>query len=130
MAGKTTGAKAAKKPAPKRKPPVKKTVEAPDPMRQGASVVADDDGSAGEEAVRKALTSNDTVRFYVPRDPTSGDDQYFERSINGHIIRLKAVEIRELPLWLVEFIEERISIQRLNESAYDEFKTKNGKLLQ
>lgn len=130
MATKNTGAKTTNKPSPKRKAPAKKVVEAPEPVQQDAPPVEDDDNVVGEEAVRKALTSNDTVRFYVPRDPTSGDDQYFERSINGHIIRLKAGEVRELPLWLVEFIEEHISIQRVNESAYGEYKTQKGKLLQ
>lgn len=84
----------------------------------------------GEAAIVRQLSSTDMVRFYVPRDPTSGDEQFFERSINGHVIRLRAGEVRTLPLWLVEYIEERITIQRISNSAYDEFKTKNGKLLQ
>lgn len=84
----------------------------------------------GEAAIVRELQGTEMVRFYVPRDPTSGDEQFFERSINGHVIRLRAGEVRTLPLWLVEYIEERITIQRISNSAYDEFKTKNGKLLQ
>lgn len=84
----------------------------------------------GEAAIVRELQSTDMVRFYVPRDPTSGDERFFERSINGHVIRLRAGEVRTLPLWLVEYIEERVTIQRISNSAYDEFKTKNGKLLQ
>lgn len=134
MASKSTGTKtAAKKRAPAKKTaPVQKAVREPEPAVASAAKQEPDvePVADGEAAIIKELQSGDMVRFYVPRDPSSGDEQFFERSINGHIIRLRAGEVRTLPLWLVEFIEERISIQRLSERSYDDFKTKNGKLLQ
>lgn len=122
MATKSTGTKA---PA-KKRAPAKKTTPAAKVEKASEPVVETD----GEAATIAEMQQEEKVRFYVPRDPTSGDEEYFERSINGTFIRLRAGEIRTLPLSLVEFIEERINIQRMSERAYDAYKTKNGKLLQ
>lgn len=128
MASKATGAKTATK----KRTPAKKPAPAPKVEKEPVPVVTPkpEPEADGEAAIVHELESGDMVRFYVPRDPSSGDEQYFERSINGRIIRLRAGEVLTLPLWLVEFIEERISIQRISERAYDAYKTKNGKLLQ
>lgn len=62
------------------------------------------------------------IRFHVPRDSTSGDGYAFERSINGHFIRLKAGDTVELPEYIVKFIEKSLTIQRISEKKYDMYK--------
>lgn len=62
------------------------------------------------------------IRFHVPRDSTSGDGYAFERSINGHFIRLKAGDTVELPEYIVKFIEKSLTIQRISDKKYDMYK--------
>ena len=115
-----TNTSSKKKPATARKPA---SAAKPEEPKAPAAVQEEPDGT---EAVKEALSSGDLVRFYVPRDPSNGDSNFFERSINGHILRLKAGTVMELPLWLVEFVESRLEIQRLSNEEYARFTSDSG----
>lgn len=114
-----------------RKPAQAKQPEIPEELKNAAQPPIQPqpeipEAADGADAVKQALASNDLVRFYVPQDPTNGDRMFFERSINGHILRLKAGTVMELPLWLVEFIESRLEIQRLSDAEYEAYTRESG----
>ena len=77
-------------------------------------------------AIKESQDKKDLVRFYIPKEAGIGD-AYFERSFNGHIIRLKVGRIVELPRFLVDYIESCINIRRLSEEKASVYQQGNGK---
>lgn len=78
------------------------------------------------EAIKESQDKNDLIRFYIPKELSSGSD-FFERSFNGHVIRLKVGKVVELPQFLVDYIEGCIEIRRLSEEQASPYKTGAGK---
>lgn len=85
-----------------------------------------DGDKAFAKAIQKSQSENDLIRFYVPKDISIGGE-YFERSFNGHIIRLKVGSVVELPRFLVDYIESCINIRRLTEEKAKIYQTGAGK---
>lgn len=77
-------------------------------------------------AIKESQDKKDLVRFYIPKELGSGGD-YFERSFNGHIIRLKVGQIVELPEFLVDYIEGCIEIRRLTDERASAYQRGAGK---
>lgn len=77
-------------------------------------------------AIKESQDKKDLIRFYIPKEVSIGGD-YFERSFNGHIIRLKVGRIVELPRFLVDYIESCIQIRRLSEEKASVYQQGSGK---
>jgi len=77
-------------------------------------------------AIKESQNEKDLIRFYIPKEISPGND-YFERSFNGHIIRLKVGQIVELPKFLVDYIESRIEIRRESDRRTEAYQTGAGK---
>ena len=99
-------------------------------LAEYAKISAPVDASSenGEKAVVKAIASdNDILPFIIPLDPgVDSRNQWWERSINGHILRLQRGKRYDLPRYLVDFIEARIQIQRVSDESVSVFTSGNG----
>ena len=65
--------------------------------------------------------------FIIPYDPAlDGGNQYWERSINGHILRLQRGKQYSMPRYIVDFIESRVNLQRLADESVSKFSSGAG----
>lgn len=78
------------------------------------------------ESIKKSQEQKDTVKFYIPKELSPGGD-YWERSFNGHIIRLKVGKIVELPSFLAKYIESCINIRKVSDEMASAYQHGAGK---
>lgn len=78
------------------------------------------------DAIKESQNEKDLIRFYIPKELSPGND-FFERSFNGHVIRLKVGSVVELPQFLVDYIESCIEIRRMSDEQVLAYKTGAGK---
>lgn len=70
---------------------------------------------------------NDPIEFMIPYDPAFDDNnQFWERSFNGEIMRLRRGVTYTLPRYLVDFIESRTRIQREGNAVIAKYTEGNG----
>lgn len=123
----------AKKPAAKKAAP--KKVEPRIERPEEASVVKPIEAPVAEKPVEAPverpkdvvaeLRSDDIVTFVIPTDPGM-EHQVWERSINGHILRLRRGVELSLPRYLVDFIRSRIKIQVTSDEAMARYTAGKG----
>ena len=98
---------------------------------EASSPVQPSSPEQGEKNVVKAIRiDNEHIPFIIPLDPSvSSDIQWWERSINGHILRLQRGKLYELPRYLVDYIETRVRLRRMSEASAEVFTVGSGKQL-
>ena len=81
----------------------------------------------GDKAFAEAIKNeNDLIKFYIPKELATGGE-FFERSFNGHIIRLRVGRIVEMPRFLVDYIESCIQIRRISDERASAYQRGSGK---
>ena len=77
-----------------------------------------------EQNVKKAMQEDDLVTIQVPPDPR-GEIVVFERTFNGHLVKLHAGEITELPRFLANAVTKSIRLQYISDKRAERY-TKDG----
>ena len=77
-----------------------------------------------EQNVKKAMREDDLVTIQVPPDPR-GEIVVFERTFNGHLVKLHAGEITELPRFLANAVTKSIRLQYISDKRAERY-TKDG----
>lgn len=118
---KTTAAKP-RKPKPVVTEPI--IVEEPTSLNAEVSPVAI--SMPVKPADKPVESDNDVIPFMIPYDPREATNMWWERSINGVILRLKRGKMYQLPRYIVRFIEDRIKIQRLSDESMAQYNSDRG----
>ena len=83
----------------------------------------------GEAGIKELIKTDEKVKFFLQGDPLNPQVKTWERSFNGHMICLEVGRVYELPKFIVDFISEHLTIQRMSAENFAEYADNNGKKL-
>lgn len=96
-----------------------------------SSTPAQQQAATGEQGVINAIADDsEEILFIIPPDPSVASEvQWWERSINGHVLRLQRGKPYVLPKYLVNYIQSKIKIRTMSDASVEAFTVGSGKHL-